>query len=840
MKIIKNFVRLFLLLLVFSSCQKEPQIPENTPDYPGVYMYNQRAYPDNYINKKAIKKAIVQTKNALARKDNTTTNWQLKGPVNIGGRVTDIAIDPADENTVYIGTAVGGVFKTTDKGNTWNPVFDNIGRPSIGNIAIAPSDAQRIYVGTGEANGSATSGAFFGDGIYRSDDAGATWTHIGLEETQHIARIVVDPNDKDRVFAATTGTLYGKNTERGLYRSLDAGNSWEKVLYVSDSTAVIDVVMNPQNTNILFAATWERIRYPWVRNYGGITSGIHRSLDGGNTWEKLTIGLPVSDSETGRIGLAISHSNPNIIYATYTTNSITNVFDGLYKSTDNGNSWSLVAKDQISDVNATFGWYFGNLRVHPDNPDKVYVMGQLLYHTSDGGASWGLDNSMHVDFHSMAYAPSNPNTVFVGCDGGLYLSEDAGNTWSHFDNLPITQFYNIAVDAQNPVRMYGGTQDNNTLRTTTGSDDDWHSIWGGDGFQVNVDKHNGMNVYAESQWGNLARSTDGGDTMQWATDGIDSSDRRNWNTPVEISPFNTGVLYYGTYRLYKSTDKAVSWNPISDDLTGGQHPSGATSYGTLTCIAPSYNNLDVIYTGSDDGHVNVSFDGGASWHAIDDALPDRFVSQIIVSPQDDLVAYVTFSGFSVLDYTPHVYKTIDGGQNWTDISGNLPDVPVNDIVLNPENDNLYVATDTGVWFSTNQGNSWDVLGVGLPLGIVADIRLHEASNTLYAGTFGRSLFSYNLNDDAASIFETPDDAKFVVYPNPVNDFLYLHFPQKISGLVQVRIYDISGKKQQKIYRNTHLQRRRDLKLKVPDLTPGMYVLEVQTSGQNFKRRIIKN
>ena len=838
MKFLKRFGWMISVFIILFSC-KNNQVQEIAPDYPGVYMYNQRAYPDNFINKKAIKSAIVQTQKALAKKDNKATNWQLKGPINVGGRVTDIAIDPTDENTVYIGTAVGGVFKTTDKGSTWNPIFDNTGRPSIGNIAIAPSDVQRIYVGTGEANGSATSGAFFGDGIYRSDDAGASWTHIGLEETQHIARIVVDTNDKNRVFAATTGTLYGKNEDRGLYRSLNGGNSWEKVLYVSDSTSVIDVVINPQNTNILFAATWERIRYPWVRDYGGVTSGIHRSLDGGNTWEKLSVGLPVSDSETGRIGLAISASNPNIIYATYTTNSITNIFDGLYKSTDNGDSWALVAKDEISDVNATFGWYFGNLRVHPNNPNKIYVMGQLLYNTTDGGTSWNMNNSMHVDFHSMAYAPSNPNTVFIGCDGGLYLSENGGSTWSHFVNLPITQFYNIAVDTQNPERMYGGTQDNNTLRTTTGSNNDWYPILGGDGFQVNVDKNNGMNVYAEYQWGNLFRSTDGGDTMDWATDGIDSNDRTNWNTPVEISPFDTNVLFYGSNRLYKSTNRAVSWNVISDDLTGGQHPSGSTSYGTLTCIAPSYNNLDVIYTGSDDGHVNVTFDGGNSWNAIDADLPDRFVSQIIISPQDDQIAYVAFSGYSVLDYTPHVYKTIDGGQSWLDISGNLPDVPVNDIVLTPDNNYLYVATDTGVWYSTNQGDSWDVLGAGLPVGIVADISFHEATNTLYAGTFGRSIFSYDLNEDTTGLVEQTEGGNLVVYPNPVKDFINLHLGHKDSGFLRVNIYDTSGKLLRSIYRKEQVPDMQDWQLNLTDLRTGMYVLEVKTTHRTLKKRFLK-
>jgi len=790
----KTLLFLSIFLLILGSCQ-EVEKKEIIQEYPSEWMYNQRAYPDNYINKKAVSEGIRQTQRALARKSrNTAGIWSLKGPINIGGRITDVAISPINDNHLYVSTAVGGVFKTTDKGQNWTPIFDNIGRPSIGNIAIAASDSQRIYVGTGEANASGTSGAFFGDGIYRSDDAGTTWNHVGLEDSQHIGRIVVDPNDKDRIFVAATGTLYGKNEERGVYRSNNAGNSWEKVLYVNDSTAVIDVVLNPSNTDILFAATWERIRYPWGRIYGGESSGVYRSMDGGDTWLKLGNGLPVSDSQTGRIGLAIAESNPSTVYASYTTNASTNEFSGLYKSTDNGDTWNLVAYNDISDVNATFGWYFGNLRVHPTNANEVYVLGQQLYRTTDGGANWTPEYSMHVDHHSMEYSRNNTDFILAGNDGGAYLSEDAGSTWQHFENLPITQFYNIEVDNLQPSRLFGGTQDNNTIRTTTGNNNDWHSILGGDGFQVNVDKNDSNNVYAEYQWGNLYRSTDGGNSMDWALDGIYFNDRTNWNTPVEISPFDTNVLFYGSNKLYISTNKAVSWNPISDDLTNGEHASGSQSYGTLTAIAPSYANLDVIYTGSDDGNVSVTFDAGATWQSIDADLPDRFVTQVSIHPNDDLTAYVTFSGFHYIDYLPHIFKTTDGGQNWEDISGNLPNVPINDVVVSSVNNSLFIATDTGVWYSSNQGVYWDIVGNNLPIGIVADIKIHEPTNTLYAGTFGRSLYTYDLNDIGAEITDnetTVSDLK--VYPNPIFDSFKLDFENDYTTNGQIFITDVHGK-----------------------------------------------
>ncbi len=834
------FISIVLITVFLQSCHSKKEI-EIKEDYPGEWMYNQRAYPNAVINKNAIARGITQTKQALANKTPNSGSWSLVGPINVGGRVTDVAISPENDNHLYISTPVGGVFKSTDKGSSWTPIFDNIGRPSIGNIEIAPSNAQRIYVGTGEANGSATSGAFFGDGVYKSDDAGSTWSHIGLEDSQHIGRLVVDPTNEDRVFVAATGVLYGKNEERGLYRTTNAGNTWDKVLYVSDSTAVIDVAMNPVNTNILFAATWERIRYPWVRDYGGETSGVYRSLDGGDSWTKLANGLPVSDTETGRIGLAISESDPSVVYASYTTNSITNTFDGLYKSTDNGDNWSLVALDEIADVNSSFGWYFGNVRINPTDPNDVFVLGQKLYRTTNGGANWDQDNFMHVDYHSMEFSRNDTDFIIVGNDGGVYLSENGGTTWQHLENLPITQFYNIEVAYQQPNRMFGGAQDNNTLRTVTGSNDDWHPILGGDGFQVNVDKNNTNNVYAEYQWGNLYRSTNGGVNMTWATNGIDGEDRTNWNTPVEISPFNTDVLYFGSNKLYQSTNKAVSWNVISEDLTAGQHPSGSMSYGTLTAIAPSYLNLDVVYTGSDDGNVSVTFNGGDTWQSIDDDLPNRFVTQVAVSPSNDLVAYVTFSGYHTLDYTPHIFKTIDGGENWTDISGNLPSIPINDVVVSADETALFVATDTGVWYSINQGASWNIVGDNLPMTIVADIKIHEPTHTLYAGTFGRSIYSFDISNLHIGIFNySLETNQFEIFPNPVSEAFTIKFTQQNKGEIKLFITDVQGKVITVLDKVNVDLGKHELNYNVSSLPVGVYFVHLQSDKLNLSEKIIIN
>ena len=355
---------------------------------------------------------------------------------------------------------------------------------------------------------------------------------------------------------------------------------------------------------------------------------------------------------------------------------------------------------------------------------------------------------------------------------------------------------------------------------------------------MNVDKNNSNNVYAEYQWGNLFRSTDGGDSMEWALSGINPNDRTNWNTPVEISPFNTNVLYYGSNKLYKSTNKAVSWNVISNDLTSGQHPSGSTAYGTLTCMAPSYNNLNVIYTGSDDGNVSVTIDAGATWQSIDDDLPNRFVSQIAIHPNDDMTAYVTFSGYRSVDYTPYIYKTIDGGLNWIDITGNLPSVPVNDIVISASDNKLYVATDTAVWYSENEGVSWELVGANLPIGIVADIKIHEPTHTLYAGTFGRSMFSIDLNTISA-ISETRHlENQIKIFPNPIHKDFTITFNFENLEMATIVLTDTQGKIVANLFKGKIHSGVQQVPLQIQGVTVGIYYLRIQTSNETLVKKVI--
>jgi len=831
--------------LLFIGCKNNSE--ENSEEkeigkmeYPAEWMYNQRAYPNNYINKEAYKEAILQSKQILAnRSPEQAGEWTFIGPLNTGGRITDVAIAPDNDDHLYVATATGGIFRSYDAGANWTPIFDEVTKPSIGDIAIAPSNAQRIYAGTGEANGSATDGAYFGDGIYRSDDAGDTWTNVGLPESNHIGRIVVDPTNPDRVFAAATGELYGKNVERGIYRTTNGGTNWEKVLFVTDSTAAIDVAMNVANTNIIYAAMWERTRKPWQRDYGGVTSTIHRSMDGGTTWTELGAanGLPAPNTQTGRIGIAVSESDPSTVYARFTTNEITNEFNGLYKSTDNGDNWTLVTSaGALSGIDANFGWYFGNVRVNPTNSSEVYIVGFDIAKSTNSGSSWNTLNGMHVDHHALDFSRTNSSFMLAGNDGGAYISNNGGNSWTHFENLPITQFYNIEVDYQHPERLYGGTQDNNTIRTLTGSANDWNSIIGGDGFHVNVDPIDNNYVYGESQYGNLRRSTNGGSSFQNGTNGISGSDRVNWNTPVILSPFSPEKMFYGSNRLYTST-RAVSWTPISPDLTDGLHPSGSLAFGTLTAIAASYNNLDVIYTGSDDGNVNVTFDGGTTWTNVSAGLPDQYITSIAMVPSDDMIAYVTVSGFKYLDYTPRVFKTTDGGQNWTDISSNLPNIPVNDIITYPAENILFVATDLNVWYSKDDGANWTILGNNLPLTVVMDLKFHEPTKTLYAGTFGRGMHSYDVSD-ILNVGENELASNSIkIYPNPATSEFTIS--QNLSAEGTVQLYDISGKKIKDLF-NGNFGANKTITVKTDGIAAGVYFVKVNSGKQSVTKKLIIN
>ncbi len=735
-----------------------PKKEEKEEKQPNDWFFRQRAYPLGEIPLDQ-RMASISEARALKGTDKAKGVWIQAGPTNIPGRITDLAVHPSDFSTIYAGAAAGGVFKSTDSGLTWTAIFDDQGSPSIGALAIHPSDPNILYVGTGEANSSGDS--YPGTGVYKTTDAGSTWTHLGLDQSRHIGRIVIDPVEPQKVYVAALGTLFGTNPDRGVYRSTDGGTSWTQVLFVSDSTGAVDIAINPSDPNVLYAAMWERIRSPERRRAGGFESGIHKTTDGGLTWNLLTNGLPPSAPDVGRIGLAVAVSSPSTVYAIYADHP--GYFMGVYKSTDSGGYWFRVNDSALTWLYSSFGWYFGNIRVDPTDPDKVFALGVPLYLSTDGGDSWSeVGATVHVDQHAMVIPEPDPSRIYLGNDGGVYLSGNGGWSWTHSLNQPSTQFYAINIDRSNPERLYGGTQDNGTLRTLTGAIDDWQRIFGGDGFYCSIDYNDPNILYVEYQWGNLYKSTNNGASWNEAMSGISVTDRTNWSTPVVMDPNHSNILYYGSNRLYRSTDGANWWTAISPDLTDGPG-SGNLTYGTITTIAASTSDSQVVYVGTDDANVWVTQNLGATWTDISAGLPNRWVTRVAVDLSNPAVAYVTHSGYRSDSYLPHIHRTTDYGQTWQDVSGNLPEAPITAAVVDPHLDStLYVGTDVGVYVTSDLGQLWSPLGTGLPIPVIHDLVLHEASRSLVAGTHGRSMFRYELDrhDGGVISLDAPGDTVF--------------------------------------------------------------------------------
>ena len=764
---------------------------------PTAWFYRQRAYPNPAIDPAGQRLALAQARELAAVAEDRRRRgdksallgaiWQQRGPDNVGARVTDLAIHPTDPDICYAAMATGGVFKTTDGGQTWTPIFDDADVITIGAIALDPQDPQTIWVGTGEAN--ANSYSFFGNGVYRSQDGGVTWEHLGLEETLYISRVRVDHTDGQRVFVAATGRLFGTGPNRGVYRTLDGGASWDRVFALTDSTACSDLVMHPDDPDILYAGMWERVRGLTFRDSGGESSGIWRSLDGGDTWSELTVGLP-SGPDVGRVGLTICRDFPDVLYAVYAAADAS--FLGVYRSDDGGDTWNGTNDWALASIYSSFGWYFGQIRVDPTDPSSVFVLGVPQYRSTNGGNTWSENGSnMHVDHHALEFAPSQPDIVYNGNDGGLYRSDNGGSTWTKLYDQPTNQFYAVEIDHQLPDRLYGGTQDNGTLRTLGGVSD-WERIFGGDGFTVIVDPTDSDVIYVEYQYGNLFKSTNGGVWFSSAMDGIASGDRTNWHTPVVMDPTDPQTLYYGSQRVYRSTDGAENWTPISDDLTDGDQ---GANFGTVTTIAVAPSSPAVLYAGTDDGNVWAYTPFNGQWRDISAGLPQRWVTEIKVDPADHRTVYATFSGLRWDEPISHVYRSTDGGSTWQDIGQGLPEAPVNAIEVDPDYpEALYVGTDVGVYYTSDLGATWLPLGTGLPRAPVLDLDFHQPTRILAAGTHGRSLFTVTAPAPTTPVVDLPSAVAVDLRaaPNPFNPATTLRFELAARGPVTLEVYDVRG------------------------------------------------
>ncbi|MDH4066203.1 MAG: glycosyl hydrolase, partial [Acidobacteriota bacterium] len=646
------------------------------------------------------------------------------GPSVMGGRIDDFAVLESNPAVFYVGAATGGLWRTTNNGTTWEVLFDDLDDVvSIGDIAIPPGDANTVWVGSGE-NNNRQSGSW-GNGVYKSTDAGQTWAHMGLADSRHVARIIVDPIDHDVVYVAALGSLWGPGPERGVFKTTDGGLTWSKVLFVDDDTGATELVMDPANNKVLYAATYQRRRATWGFNGGGPGSAIYKSSDAGRTWTKLTHGIP--EGPLGRIGLDVYRANPNIVYARVEHEKES----GVYRSDDAGLSWR-----KMSDVNPR-PMYFSQIRVDPNNDLRVYVLGVQIHISDDGGRTFIENRALHSDHHAMWINPANSNHVIDGNDGGVGISYDKGKTWEAFTNMDLGQFYHVAYDMQSPYHVCGGLQDNYTwcgpsqVRSRTGiGPDEWRQIQGGDGFEAQMDPRDGRTVYAESQDGNIVRA----DRLTGERKSIRPVPARgepplrwNWNTPIVLSAHDPDTLYVGANKVFKSTDRGQTWTAISPDLTENTDREGLSlmgvtakdftiakhdgiqSYGNLVQLSESPRQAGVLFAGSDDGTVHMTKDDGKTWTNITSKFPgvpkNAYVSRLTASTHDNNTVYATFDNHRNDDRGTYVYASADGGNTFRSIGEGIPKGhTVTAFVEDPKNPSVvYSGTEFGLFVSLDRG-----------------------------------------------------------------------------------------------------------------------------------------
>ena len=720
-------------LILLIACTNEVEKPELAINN---WHFAQRAYPFDAVNSELYhteKETVLAKKRLSLRSEDT---WQFEGPENIGGRITDIDMPRNSLDEIWIGSASGGVFKSTDRGQNWMAMTEDWGAPPIGDLVIRQSNPREVWVGTGESNGASGSIAYEGFGILRTVNGGQTWEHLGLEKSGSIGRIALHPTDPHTVYVAAMGYLFRNNMERGIFRTRDGGQTWEHVLFLGSTSGGSDIIIDPHNPDILYASIWERQKFPGHKIYGGPTSGIYKSTDGGDNWEKLEGGLP--GGSIGRIGLAISQTN-SLRLSALVMDDIGN-FNGFYNTYDGGGSWTRSNIDLTNNYRGSGYWYC-NVTIDPANSDNIYICGLDMFKSIDGGQVFERVCNMHVDHHAIFVHPLDTKMGLVGNDGGLYISYNRFITCDHFDNIPITQFYTCTLDPGDPEVLYGGTQDNNPLIRRKGQNQ-WDRMLGGDGFVTLPDPRTNQIIYSEFQYGNIYKSWDHGENWERIRTGLDRA-RVNWEAPFMFNPENPDALYMGTHRVHKTTNGGMFWYPISEDLSNG--PGGNLVYGTITSLDVSPLDSNIIIAGTDDGNVWITRDHGEDWEKVSDALPDRWVTAVVCDPFDSERFYVSFSGLKWHEYQPHILRTDDSGVNWTDIGLDLPEVPVNDIIVDPSNPTRYwLATDLGVFESVDEGETWHPLGEGMPVAIINDIDFRASDRTLLAATYGRSMYTINV------------------------------------------------------------------------------------------------
>ncbi len=713
------------------------------------------------------------------------------GPAFMGGRIADIAVSPTDKSTWYVAVGSGGLWKTTNRGTTWKPVFDSQNSYSIGAVTIDPNNSDVIWVGTGE-NVSGRHVAW-GDGVYKSKDGGQTWQQMGLEKSQHIGKILIDPRNSDVVFVAAEGPLWSAGGERGLYKSTDGGNSWTLELEIDKNTGVTDVEFDPSNPDVLYAAAYQRFRTTWSFLGGGPNSGIYKSTNNGDDWYQVKTGLP--KGHMGKIGLAVTPANPNLVYATIEAN---NKEKGFYRSTNKGESWEK-RNSYIS--GGTGPHYYQEIEASAQNPDLVYQMDVFYHVTRDGGKTFdylGTGREKHSDNHALWIDPEDGKHLISGTDGGLYESYDEGTTWRHFTNLPISQFYKLDLDNTEPFyNIIGGTQDlgtlhgpSRTMNTEGVRNQDWYVPLGADGSDAVFDPEDPYISYQQIQQGTLHRHdrrTEEVIFIQPLAGPNDPPERWNWDSPIEVSPHNHKRIYFGSQRVWQSDDRGDSWTPISGDLTTNTNryelemmdnrvwsvdslydTRAMSKYATLSAIDESPVAEGLLYTGSDDGLVHVSEDGGQNWKSSKlPKIPTRsFINDVEASHHDTNTVFAVADAHKFGDFRPLIFISKDRGKSWQSIAGDLPDNTLVWVLKqDPVDENLlFIGTEFGIYFSPNQGDNWIKLGAGVPTISFRDIEIHHRDHDLVGATFGRGFYVLDDYSPLRQIGQVIEDKTNALFP----------------------------------------------------------------------------
>ncbi len=815
---------------------------ENNLNEVSEQFFLQRSFPDTVFAIAAYDKAMQQ-----ALKDSRHSRaltgfdlpWLLEGPGNIGGRFNVLTIDPNNNNIMYAGCASGGIFKTTNGGTTWIPVFDDQPYLSISCITLDPVNSSIVYVGTGDLNISGF--PFIGDGVYKSINGGSTWTHLGLSDQRIISEIKINPTNTQIIYAATMGLPMVRNADRGLYKSVDGGANWIQVLYVNDSTGVIAMQMDYNNPNTLYAATWNRIRNNHEGIIWGVDAHIYKTTDGGANWNILSNGLP--SGIYSRISMTMSGTNPQILYCTFTDTTLD--LYGIYKTTNGGIIWNQITTTGLNNPLNGQGWYSGGIFVNPTNNDELWLCGVDLWRSDDGGANWNLGApdwwtyDVHADHHDISFSNTK---VFASTDGGTYSKNFASTTWTDIENIPNNQFYRVVTHPFQSGLYVGGVQDNGTSGGNATVLNNWERYYGGDGFQARYNNVDPDYFYFETQNGGIIETIDGGFNFSDVGDLTDPNDRRNWDMPYLLSPQDQYTMYLATDKVYSYTAGSGFVTPISNDLTDGN--VFGERFHNISTLDQSAVNVNFMYAGTSDGNVWSSVNQGVAWNSVTGNLPARYVTSIHASPDIAATVYVTHSGYRDNEFIPHVHRSNNNGTSWIDISGDLPQIAVNDIFILPNHDDsvLFVATDGGVYATISSGVHWERLGVGMPVCAVYEVEYDEVNHKLLAGTFARSLMSYEVDSmlyvapqdtTVDTTFVSEIDAQiYKVYPNPAGDYVNVIL-KNTNANSTVSLLNSEGKLLQ-----TVSVKNFSAKINVSEYASGLYYIAIKRNEKLGMKKIM--